>query len=228
MLLIRHQIHCRTAETPADRAAVVELREKAYTASGKLAPPDVIHADAKVLLFHHGTRLVASFEIRFPDADTPLDSVDRPLGYYPAWFPKKTDTIEISKLCLDREYRGSDLIKSIYEQVHRELVRAGRASIVLSSEERLRARYRTIGFRGTGLFYRNLEIMLSTQKRFGIYGLHVGPLRWNVFLREITQRMLERGEIALSPIALFVLSFYSLFQLAATRAERAFLQRSHR
>jgi len=225
---VKHEIGFQEVNTREDYQEVLLLRERAYAASGKAAPVMSYEqtyslGDGKVVGFYHRDRLVASFMVRFPGCHALLESVDLPLGHYPEKLPRKEKTIEISKLCIDQEFRKTDLLKMLFEQVHRELVLSRRSSIVICCEERLIRMYRAIGFGFTGFSFqkqeRHFEIMVTTQRRFGLYGAHVGPIRWNLFLGEVTRAMLERGEVQPSPLYVALWSLYGFFAPVAILLE---------
>jgi len=217
---IKQEITVREIDSAEAYERILALRARAYAASGKAAPTTTYQetralGDAKVLGFYHREQCVASFMVRFPADGARLESVDLALGHYPPTLPPKTDAIEVSKLCIHRDYRRTDLLKMLFEQVHRELVLAKRSSIVICCEPRLLGLYRAIGFRFTGHHFlkngRRFEILVTTQKRFGLYGAHVGPIRWNLFLGEITREMLKRGELPPQAAPLLLWSIYGLF-----------------
>jgi predicted GNAT family N-acyltransferase len=217
---IKHELRAKEVVSEEGYREVLALRAEAYSASGKAAPTTTwgetqAFGDAKVIGVFHGARLVASFMVRFPAEAARLESVDLPLGRYPSRLPPKERSIEVGKLCIHRDFRRTDLIKMLFEQVHRELVLSGREAIVICCEDRLVGLYRRIGFRRTGYdFSRNeirFNVLTTTQKRFGIYGAHAGPIGWNLFLGDITRDMLKRGEIRPSPFSFLLWSVYGLF-----------------
>ncbi len=217
---VKHELKAEEVTTEMGYEEVLALRAHAYSASGKAVPTTTFaetkaFGDAKVIGVFRGRRLVASFMIRFPEDGAQLESVDTPLGEYPARLPRKPCSVEVGKLCIHQDFRRTDLIKLIFEQVHRELRLSKRESIVICCEDRLVRLYCTIGFRHSGFeFMRNgtrFRVMTTTQKRFGLYGAHVGPLRWNLFLADVTRDMLARGEILPRFFPLLLWSIYGLF-----------------
>jgi predicted GNAT family N-acyltransferase len=198
-------ITVRTIQSVNDLNEVLNLRNRAYLEAGK-RPPRTSMAeiqnshDTQTLGFYLSKRLVASISIRYPSKTTKLESIDIPLKRYPKVLPQKTDSIEISKFCISKDLRGSAVTKKVFETVHELLVKSGRSSILIASDPKLVAKYEFIGFKRTGVRYPKpgnpevtLEVMTTTQKRFGIYGFHVGPIKWNLFLGEATEKLLKSG-----------------------------------
>ena len=228
---------CETAETPPQFDEALRFRASIYREVGRLGmgehPDNTPLAEKSLtLLFRHGTRLVATVDLGFPTASTALDSVDRAIGYYPESFPAKIDTIEVARLCIRREYRGTDLSKAIFQQIHRHLVLTGRTHIITSAAAALLPKYDLIGFKRTGLSYsrrygksERLEILVTRQMRWGVYGLHVGPIRWNLFLRDISDRLQKEGVFRPGIKARAVYWGYRCFAPFAEWVERRTLER---
>lgn len=233
---IKHEVEARVVETPADYQQVLELRATAYTQSGKVPSLTTFEetqalGDAKVVAFFHQGTIVGSFVVRFPVTGTLLESVDLPLGDYPKCLPPKEDTIEIGKFCVDRRYRGTNLTIAMFQEVHRALVLSQRHYILICSEPRLVPKYLAIGFWKTGLeFWKNgkFSILLTKQSRFGVYGLHAGPFRWNLILSEISRDMWRKEQIRPSAVSLVFWTVYSAFGPLAFALENRMIANKRR
>ncbi len=240
ILRIKHQADalCLLPGT-AEYAEVQRVRDQCYEEAGKLSP----FRDESLKEFSrshlYGVRLgkawIGTVRITIPVEGDLLPCVDKKLGFYPASLPAKEKVIEVSSLCILRGFRRSDVLKAVYELVHRELVRVNRSHILISSDERLRRKYRFIGFRSTGYRYRqewsrfkDLEILISNQKPFGTYGLHADPIRWNFFLREVTDELIAQGILRHNRTQRIIFSFYRSFRGASEWVERLVLWRSRR
>lgn len=216
-------------------AEALEVRRVCYTKRGKIQPsskPELPEHEMKrpgtLYGIYAGARIVGCVRMLAPKSADLLESVDIPLGRYPGDLPAKTDSIEITGLCLLPEFRGIETFKLIYAQVHRFLVEHNRGHIIISADQVLKKKYRFIGFTATGHCYDkpasafpHICIMVSNQRRFGIYGLHADPLRWNLFLRDITDELKAEKKIR-HPLAVRALfGFYKTFALPSRLLDTA-------
>jgi len=212
---------------------VLELRRDCYLKAGKvgrdvsaaeMAQPD--DATARVFSLSVRGRLVGTFRLRVPSSGDVLDTIDGPLGGWPASFPDKARTIEVSSLCIRRGFRRTDAMKRVFETVHRTLVECGRSHILIAADERLARKYRFIGFAATGMSYlkptgnrARLHVLISNQRPLGVYGLHADPLRWNMFLRDVTEELLAEGKLRHTGVVALIFALYRRFGWLARACE---------
>jgi hypothetical protein len=202
-----------------------EVQRDCYAARGKISGSSAEAESGKpgtlFGVFQAGL-LVGSFRVHAPVEGDLLEGVDKTLGFYPKDFPPRSNLIEISGLCLLPTHRSFESFKLIYAEIHRALVKSGRAWLLIGSDKILARKYRFIGFRETSYSYRKensafpeIVLMLSHQKPFGTYGLNADPVRWNLFLREVTDELVSEGILHHSPVQKLVLGAYRRFKLPA-------------
>ncbi len=222
-------------ETLAEANLAMRVRKHCYVQRGKRSPHSPSESGKEELskpgtlfgIFQDGMH-VGSLRIHAPKGNALLESVDIPLGFYPGDFPAKREIIEISNLCLLPAHRNLDVFRVLYAQVHCFLVEHQRGWIVIGSDQKLAAKYRFIGFRKTRYRYTKtdsafpeIQLMLSHQKPFGTYGLHADPIRWNLFLREITSTLCEEGKLSHSFSQRTIFGLYRFFSPPARLLEWA-------
>lgn len=131
------------------------------------------------------------------------------------FFSQQDEAIEIKNLIIHPEFRGTDVILRIFQIVHRELVRSNRKLLVTSCVDPLISKYEAIAFKRTGLSFQRdygrpdeLHLLYSCQFKYGAYGLHVGPLKWGVYLSRIARQL--RAEYPHGFLQRTILSVYDL------------------
>jgi len=191
---IRRKIETRLISSGEGYASVIQLRNEIYGEAGKVTDSypllrEPARDSCRVLAFFHGHKLVGSVVIHIPNGQEPMDCVEGPLLRYPTDLPPKSESIELSRLCFRKEYRGTDLIKEVYRQGILALAQTGRSYILLAADDKLKRKYSHIRFKDTGYRYSNragksgeLSLMVSRLKHGRIYGLSSKPLLWNLFL----------------------------------------------
>ncbi|WP_394847423.1 hypothetical protein LZC95_08150 [Pendulispora brunnea] len=205
-LKIRSLLQIRQVTSDAEYECVIHLRHDCYRGAGKLPSGTNTDAaarrgddDARIFGLWLGPVLVGTFTVRVPRAGDVLETIDGALGYYPSDLPSKASVIEVSALCVRRGFRRTDVFKAVCEQVHRILVETNRSHILLAADERLQRKYRFIHFRLTRHSYikpyGRIHVMVSNQKPLGIYGLHTDPIRWHMFLRDVTDQLIAENKL---------------------------------
>ncbi len=216
----------RRVDTPERYASVLRFWVDAYGLDERFLHTDeVLAGRLEVDAYYRGEHLVAT--VGFKLASDGL-LFNRPL---PKGFPPSDDIVEIAKLCLAPEYRRTSLDVRLCGDVHGRLVRAGRQHLAITAPDWLHKRYAFIGFRPTGVRFdipgipgSEMEIMLTRQVAFGTYGLHVDPLRWNIFLGAVTHRMIAAGTLRPTPAQRAAIAVYSTFAPLARMLERQALR----
>jgi predicted GNAT family N-acyltransferase len=140
---------------------VLQLRLDAYRHAGKVATDTDVEAMrapldsvSRILTVYHGTRLIASCAMAFPASeDTVLDTERALPDGYPADLPSKLDIIEISRLCVDPDYRYGDILVRMFEQMYRVCLASDRTYMISSADRKLWPLYKSIGFQKTAHRY---------------------------------------------------------------------------
>ncbi len=221
----KHLVEVTEVTSSDQMQDVLELRRTCYLQAGKIGPEvsaaEMAQCDddrARVFSLSVRGRIVGTFLLRVPAEDDVLETIDRPLGGWPASFPAKSRTIEVASLCIRRGFRRTDALKRVFETVHRMLVEHGRSHILIAADERLAKKYRFIGFAATGKSYlkasgnhARLHVLISNQRPLGVYGLHADPLRWNMFLRDVTEALLAEGKLRHVGVVALIFAIYRKF-----------------
>lgn len=232
-------------QSESEFSQILRLRYECYVDAEKVLPgtgPEAMRSDwdarAEIYAIRLADELVGTIRVFIPQTvDDKLENIDHALGYYPSNLPPKSDVIEMSHLCLKPGYRRSDLTKSVFALGLRVLAHHQRSTILISSDSRLKSKYRFMGFKDTGHIYRKprsqfsvLTVMSTNLKPLGFHGLHVDPIRWNIFLRDMTDELIRDGVLKPPVWVVSALAAYRLFAWTADALERmvAYKNRSER
>ncbi len=241
------QFQVRVLTELSELARVEALAQTAYLDSGKTAAwknatgaPNT--SQLRVLGFYLGSRCTGSVSLHFPSMQTSATS--SPFAFLPqlvqqqgidrGLLPKPEDCIEISRLAIEKEFRGSGLLKLIFQSIHRELRLSGRSQLLISSDTRLLAKYRSVTFRPTGLTYSKqqqghadqISVLSSRQKHLGAYAVAVDPIRWCIFVKGTIENLEREGLLKLSMLEKVLYPLYSLFNPIARVLERRWLKKN--
>jgi predicted GNAT family N-acyltransferase len=155
------KLRFRYIRTEAEYIDVLQLRYKAYKEAGKVvagrtyrdmaAPLDHM---SRILAAYHGDKLVASAAMCFPNDESTVLDTERPFGQkYPKPIPPKRQCMEVSRLCTDSDYRGSDLLQRVMEHLYKGMHCGDRLFVITSSDEKLWPLYRRMGFKKLKMSY---------------------------------------------------------------------------
>lgn len=130
-------------------------------------------------------------------------------------------TMLMTHFAVDYDYRGLDILKKIFTQVHIHLVKTNKENVLISADDRMAKKYKYLAFEYTGSEYKKKPVnnlppvlvrsMITKQTKWGIYGLHADPIRWNIFLKEATDRLIEEKVIKHSFFVKVLFGLYRLF-----------------
>lgn len=186
-------LRVRTIQSNDEYLQVLELRRSAYAKAGKLAQGAGVEETVNphdptstILVAIHGDRIVGSITLTLPQSeDVMLESEAYFKEGYPASFPKKCNMVEISRLCVDSAYQGTDILIRLLSHICRIGMLSKRTHLVTSADDNLWPLYEKMGFYKTGLSYRHQQLagkvhhlILYSRERF-IAGTGTGPLIWN-------------------------------------------------
>ncbi len=244
------QFQVRVLTDVRELALAEELVQSAYLDSGKTAAwkadstpraSDQDNRRIRVLGMFSGSRCVGSAVLHFPES--PRHGSDLPFAFLPETvqkegiargiLPRPEECVEVSRLAIDKAFRGSGALKVIFQSLHRELRLSGRSKLLISSDQRLLAKYRSVTFHPIGLTYSKqqqdhadrITVMVSKQKHFGSYAVAVDPIRWCLFVKEPVENLRNEGLLKLSALERIVYPTYSLFEPLAKVISEAVLAR---
>lgn len=215
----------------AELGPVWDLRRRVYSEAGKFAPDqaetaaDLALPSFHLLAFYSGASLVGSISVWVPElgSATPYRWIPSSLqasGLSDGRLPLADRSIEIGRLFLIREFRGSQAIIDIFRAVH-EILRANEKDfLVITSDERLQSLYHRICFRPVGLAFQKttqsgtpsrISVLVARHRHAGMYGFGNGPLKWALFMKPVINSMRARGAYRPSLRELLVYAIYAPF-----------------
>ena len=206
---ISNNFKFRYIKTEEEYNKVLELRRKAYTSIGKIpenteskelaAPLDKI---SRIIAAYHGSKIIATAALSFPHSEYIQLDTERTLpGGYPRDLPPKKSIIEISRLCIDEEYRRSDLLIRMIEHIYKVLLASDRKYFLTSSDKSLWPLYKSLGFKKTLYSYDHptfkgiIHDIIILDKQVGISSKKLNPIKWSFYYRDITHFMWQRMAI---------------------------------
>ncbi|MFC3151265.1 GNAT family N-acyltransferase [Litoribrevibacter euphylliae] len=236
VLTVKEFIHYRFAETQADYEAVLRTRRFAYSGVQKVdSEADLERVSyffddySHILMVMHNEEIIGSatmivgdgdkapFEIQtFFDEDNPVE------------LPPADKTIEVAALCLHPEYRDTDILHGIFEQIYMLTMMLNKDYIIASSDKFLIKLYKSIGFKLTPFSfvqpkYNNLHMSVlvinrkAAQSAIGVKKLIWWPL-WGVINKYLRERRIIKfnGYLKLKS-AILRLGFKTLYFLKYRR-----------
>jgi hypothetical protein len=188
---------------------VLKLRYAAYKKAGKvkenMTPADLaapLDHISRILLAYHGSKLVASVALTFPEHNEEILDTERALiGGYPKKFPDKTKVIEVSRLSTDPEYRRGDLLLRTFEQIYKVLGLSDRTYLVSSTDNKLWPLYKRLGFKKINKSYLHPYLagiehhVIIASRDIGTHAKSIDPLRWNMLYGNMTGFLQSRSKI---------------------------------
>jgi predicted GNAT family N-acyltransferase len=232
---VKSHLRFRSVRSMEDYAEVLKLRREAYVGAGKRGeetrPEDMaspLDGKSRILMAIHHTRLVGTLTFTFPvDEDTILDSqTGFPGAKYPVPVPPKANLIEVSRLCIDSEYRGTDVLQGLFEHGLKHFLLSDRHWLLTSAMDELLPMYGRIGFRRLGASYKHPRLnhkehhLIIASRTTFLAGLGLNILVWNSIFGKLVrylmdhellrltfwERALIRAKLAFQPLAGHLLS----------------------
>ncbi|MFN8944128.1 MAG: N-acyl amino acid synthase FeeM domain-containing protein [Pseudobdellovibrionaceae bacterium] len=196
----------RFVKTQQEYEMVLKLRYKAYVEAGKVDPSKTAGDMAapldhlsRILVAYHNDKIVASVSISFPDSENlQLDTEKAFTNGYPSKVPKKTDLVEIARLCTDSDYRRTDLLTRMFEYTYKVVVCGDRKFILTSSDNKLWPLYKKLGFKKTGMSYPHpylgglIHHIIVGERNQPDYGNKMSKLAWNYLWRDMNDFVIAR------------------------------------
>ncbi len=146
------------AHSTEDYFEVLQLRKDNYRWAQASSPTlrleelgDERDARANLLIARHRGKCVGSLRIIFPGPNDRLEQSEHVA--LPNSFPPKEDIAEVTRICIDPEYRKGDLMLGMLKQALLTVLQNNRSWIVGCAEDNLLPYYQAIGATGTDLKY---------------------------------------------------------------------------
>lgn len=209
---VKGHLRFRTVRSMEDYASVLRLRRDAYVSADKRPESTTVEEMAspldgasRILMARHHGELVGSLTFTFPTSeDTLLDSqAGFPGLKYPVSLPPKANLIEVSRLCIHRDYRGTDLLQGMFEHGLKHFLLSDRHWLLTSATSDLLPMYERIGFtrlkasyRHPGLNNKEHHLIIAHKSAF-LWGFGIGPLIWNSVFGDLVGYLLARNALTL-------------------------------
>jgi predicted GNAT family N-acyltransferase len=239
---VKSHLRFRSVKTMEDYAEVLHLRRDAYVGAGKkseettaedMASP--LDGKSRILMAHHHGRLVGTITFTFPTSeDTILDSQRGFQGSkYPVWVPPKANLIEVSRLCIHQEYRGTDVLQGMFEHGLKHFLMSDRHWLLTSAMDELLPIYERIGFKRLDASYKHPQLnnkehhLIIASRASFLGGLGINLLVWNSVFGDLVRHLMVHKLVGLTRSQKNFIRAKLWLQplskrLFANRAERAF------
>lgn len=239
---VKSRLRFRCAKTMDDYAEVLHLRRDAYVGAGKkpkgtrpeeMAAP--LDGHSRILMALHDGKLVGSVAFAFPGSEEEI--LDSEAGFpgrkFPVRIPPKTSLIEASFLCIDEEYRGTDLLQGLFEHGVKHFLISDRYWLLTSAVGDMLPIFERIGFASLGASHRHPglgnpehHLILAHRDAF-LMGKGMNLLLWNSLFGDLVSHLRDRKLIKVAGPKALLLRAKLLFgplakRLLDRRAARAF------
>jgi predicted GNAT family N-acyltransferase len=176
-------------QTEAEYKDVLSLRCMAFgSPSGLMATPDKwgdkYDARSRILAGKFRSQVLASTRLIYSEPGDALEQED--FCKLPIGLPPSDEILECGRTCTHPDYRGDDLLMSLFRFVVLTTLEAQRKYILINCTNNLIPLYKRLGFVNTGAFFihpndesRHNLLLMDLQK--ALTGQSISPLTWAVF-----------------------------------------------
>ena len=181
--------------TEEDYREVLNLRHLAYLADQKISGgtevaevSDIHDSRARIIFCRFRGRMVATARLTFHELGDVTEHEE--FIPWPSEFPRRDESVEVTRACTHPEFRRTGLFFSLLRQVVVTATQAGRKWVVTSSTEDLVPLYEFVGLKNVGLTYHHPElnnlkhVVLVGSMHDALSGRTVGPTAWNQVWRD--------------------------------------------
>ena len=231
--------HVRTEQ---EYKQVLELRRLSYSQAGKMSVDatleklaDEFDARARILIAKHRGNVVASLRIIFHGPEDRLE--EERFVALPPGFPRNEELLEVMRVCTHPDYRKSEILYRLFQQLMVVALQVRRRWIVGSATRELLPLYLRLGCKRTGLIYRHEDLGDLEHELFllnvpgVIKGEGVSPIVWNIVGEEICRHALLHDLLELdtwSKIRLFHFKFWKPLADAMLKIRKRSARRGRR
>jgi len=204
-------------KTQEEYQQVLMLRRQTYSEVNKMEvdrPLDKLkyffddYSD--ILIVRHGNNIIGSAAIIYGDGKEKPFEVQKLMlednHQFEANELEFNDSmIEVAALCVLKDYRKTDVVHGVFENLCYEMMKHKKEYIIASSDEILAKTYKAIGFSETGQSfvqpkYNNLHMkVLIVSKNAALKSKNVKFLHWWPIWGEIVRHMKEKSIVKISP-----------------------------
>lgn len=218
------------ARSPGEYAAVLQLRRDAYVRVGKRDPSTLpaqmispLDGISRILTATHNGKLVGCMAFIFPTLETTvLDTQSGfPAAKYPVSLPPKSSLIDVARLCVHEDYRGTDIVQQLFAQGFLEFAQSDRKMFLTSATRDMLPFYLSVGFRPLGAVYNHPLLqgrehhLIGLTKESLYCRLSMNLLDWNLWYGEAARTYLAAKPKNLSLVESMALRGRLLFETMA-------------
>ena len=204
-----------------DYEKVLKLRYKAYRAAQKISEDktyqdmaDTFDSRSRIVIGKYKGEIVSTGRLIFHQYEDKLEQEN--YITWPDHLPRRDEIVEITRVCTDPDFRGSDLLLSMFNYFTVTVAQSKRQWVVLCASNEMKSFYQKIGFEKTGLSYphkalNNLEhhVLIGNFVET-LTGESVGPIYWNIVWSEAAQYLSQYDYLQMNPISQIRMSIYKL------------------
>jgi predicted GNAT family N-acyltransferase len=200
---------------------VLRLRHQAYSLAGKVdarvpveSLGDAFDDRARIVVARHGQRIVGSMRLIYHGDDD--RSEHEQFVELPQTLPPKGQMVEITRVCTDPDYRGSDLLPMLFVQAALAVLESGRRWIFGSATPKLLGLYERVGCVNTGVTYKHADLggeehfIFACDLPCAISGQNVNPVVWALLCTELVGHVKSRGLATFTLIERLRIALYRL------------------
>lgn len=188
--------YCKTDE---EYEEVLQLRYKSYLTRVEAKDDKVnlqVFADdydqrSRIVMLYHQQKMVASVRVVFCKEDEKME-IENYIEL-PDHFPDKEDCMEISRLCIDPDYRRSDLLLSLFNEILLIALESKRNHALVTAPKDTAANYKRAGYRDMGVSFSIKEVMGNDEVELRVMGISlpdilrakgINPLSWHLIYED--------------------------------------------
>ena len=180
------------ATTEDEYREVLMLRRKTYSAVNKMEYDRPLEQlkyffdnYSDILIVRHRSNIIGSATIIYGNGkDKPFEVQQQLMNEGGASLEYNDSMIEVAALCVLKDYRKTDVMHGIFENLCYEMMKHKKDYIIASSDVFLAKTYKMIGFRDTGKTfiqpkYKDLHMhVLIVNKNAALKAIHIDFFRW--------------------------------------------------
>ena len=208
-------------KSESDYRLCLDLRRLAYSAGGKVeldsdssAMGDLLDASSRIVTGKRNGEVVASARIRFPGPNVPMEQDE--FVDWPAELPRRDQMIEVSRVCTHPDYRGGDLLASLFQFCCSTSMTSRRPYVVIMSTDNLIRFYERLGWRRTGVrcvlpIYGVEHEVLVAHSFEALLGKGSNPIYWNIVWKDVAGYLVDADVISPSSLERVMFTIYKGF-----------------
>lgn len=232
---VSEAVHFTYVRTKEDYDKVLALRFMAYKEAGKVKPEatvqdmaDEYDSRSRIVMGVYKGEVVCSARLIFNQFDDQMEQ--ERFVKWPGNLPRRDEMVEIMRACTRPDFRGSDLLISMFKFIAIAVAQSKRKWIVICATQNMAPLYQRIGFSDVGLTYEHKGLnnlrhdILLANVPDAMMGKTVGPIEWNIIWSGVSSYLQQYDLLELDPATNLRLGVYRLLAPLA-RAVRYLYER---